>query len=144
VCTLGYEERSLEGYLNQLIRDGVTLLCDVRRKPLSRKYGFSKKTLAKVCDGVGLRYEHLPDLGIASEERRGLKVQADYDALFEVYERERLPRQGAALAKIHAWVVDGERVALTCFERLLEQCHRHCVAAALEQAFGQAFAPVHL
>jgi len=144
VCTLGYEGRSLEGYLNQLIKDGVTLLCDVRRNPLSRKYGFSKKTLAKGCDGVGLRYEHLPDLGIASEDRRGLNVQADYDALFAVYERETLPRQGTALAKIRAWVEDGQRVALTCFERLPEQCHRHCVAAALEQAFGKAFAPVHL
>jgi uncharacterized protein (DUF488 family) len=144
VCTVGYEGCSLEGYLNQLIRDGVTLLCDVRRNPLSRKYGFSKQTLAKVCEGVGLRYEHLPDLGIASEDRRGLKVQADYDALFAVYERETLPRQGTALAKIRAWVEDGQRVALTCFERLPEQCHRHCVAAALEQAFGKAFAPVPL
>jgi len=144
VCTVGYEGRSLEGYLNQLIREGVTLLCDVRRNPLSRKYGFSKKTLAKGCEGVGLRYEHLPDLGIASEDRRGLKVQADYDALFAVYKRESLPRQGAALARIRAWVEDGERVALTCFELLPEQCHRHCVAAALEQAFGEAFAPVHL
>jgi uncharacterized protein (DUF488 family) len=144
VCTLGYEGRSLEGYLNRLIRDGVTMLCDVRRNPLSRKYGFSKQTLAKGCDGVGLRYEHLPDLGIASEDRRGLKVQADYDALFAVYERETLPRQGTALTKIRTWVEGGQRVALTCFERLPEQCHRHCVAAALEQAFGQAFAPVHL
>ena len=127
-----------------MIRDGVTLSCDVRRNPLSRKYGFSKKTLAKGCDGVGLRYEHLPDLGTASESRRGLKVQADYGALFAVYERETLPRQGSALAKIRTWVEDGQRVALTCVERLPEQCHRHCVAAALEQAFGKAFAPVHL
>jgi len=144
VCTLGYEGRSLEGYLNRLLRNGVTLLCDVRRNPLSRKYGFSKKTLAKGCEGVGLRYAHLPELGIASEERRGLKVQADYDALFAVYERETLPRQVSTLAKIRAWVEDGERVALTCFERRPKQCHRHCVAAALERAFGEAFAPAHL
>jgi len=144
VITLGYEGRSLEGYLNELIRDGVTVLCDVRRNPLSRKYGFSKTTLAKGCEGVGLRYEHEPALGIASEDRRGLKVQADYDALFARYRRVTLPRQTPTLSKIRAWVEDGQRVALTCFERLPEQCHRHCVAAALEQAFGKAFAPVHL
>ncbi len=144
ICTIGYEGRSLEGYLNRLLQAGVTLLCDVRRNPLSRKYGFSKGTLSKGCEGVGLRYEHLPELGIASEERRELKTQADYDALFVVYERESLPKQTAALAKIRGWVQAGERVALTCFERLPEQCHRHCVAEAMARTFGRRFAPTHL
>lgn len=144
ICTIGYEGSSLEGYLNRLLHAGATLLCDVRRNPLSRKYGFSKGTLSKGCDGVGIRYEHLPELGIASEERRELHTQADYDALFAEYERKSLPAQGEALAKIRAWVQAGERVALTCFERLPEQCHRHCVAAALARTFGRAFAPTHL
>lgn len=144
ICTIGYEGSSLEGYLNRLLRAGVTLLCDVRRNPLSRKYGFSKGTLSKGCEGVGIRYEHLPELGIASEERRELHTQADYDALFATYERESLPQQTAALAKIRGWVQAGERVALTCFERLPEQCHRHCVADAMARTFGRRFAPVHL
>ncbi|MFA6440777.1 MAG: DUF488 family protein [Sterolibacterium sp.] len=144
VCTIGYEGRSLEGYLNRLISTGVTLLCDVRRNPLSRKYGFSKGTLAKGCEGVGIRYEHLPELGIASEERRELETQADYDALFAVYRRDTLPQQARALAQIQQWVNQGERVALTCFEALPQQCHRHCVADALQHQFGKAFAPLHL
>lgn len=135
---------NLEGYLNRLISAGVTLLCDVRRNPLSRKYGFSKGTLAKGCEGVGIRYEHVPELGIASEERRELVTQADYDALFAVYRRDALPRQEKALARIRQWVDEGERVALTCFEALPEQCHRHCVADALHSQFGKAFAPMHL
>lgn len=144
VCTIGYEGRTLEGYLNQLLQAGVTLLCDVRRNPLSRKYGFSKGTLSKGCEGVGIHYEHLPELGIASEERRELKTQADYDALFVAYERDNLPAQGHALAKICAWVNNGHRVALTCYEAEPCQCHRHCVAAALEREFGVPFAPNHL
>jgi len=144
LCTIGYEGRSLESYLNRLIQYGVTLLCDVRRNPLSRKYGFSKTTLAKGCEGVGIRYEHVPELGIASEDRRGLETQADYAALFAHYKRGSLPRQSKALAKIRCWVKKGERVALTCFERLPQQCHRHCVAEALERAFGRVFAPLHL
>lgn len=144
ICTIGYEGHSLEGYLNHLIRNGITLLCDVRRNPLSRKYGFSKGTLAKGCEGVGIRYEHLPELGISSEDRRGLETQADYNALFSVYEREALPRQPEALERIQQWVKESERVALTCYERLPQQCHRHCVAEAVERKFGKAFAPVHL
>ena len=144
VCTIGYEGRSLEGYLNALILNGVTLLCDVRRNPLSRKYGFSKGTLAKGCDGMGIRYEHLPELGIAAEDRRGLETQGDYDALFQAYERETLPRQARLLHRIRQWVTGGERVALTCFERLPQQCHRHCVANVMKKEFGHAFTPVHL
>ena len=144
LCTIGYEGSSLEGYLNRLLHAGVTLLCDVRRNSLSRKYGFSKGTLSKGCEGVGVRYEHLPELGIASEERRELKTQADYDALFAVYERESLPRQAAALERIRGWVAEGHRVALTCYEHLPQQCHRHCVAKALEQRHGLTYAATHL
>lgn len=144
VVTLGYESRSIESYLNSLIQNGVTLLCDVRRNPISRKYGFSKNTLAGACSGVGVVYQHLPTLGIASEERRELKTKADYDALFSSYRRDALPLQTAALTKIRDWVVQGDRVALTCFERFHEHCHRHCVADELENRFGSEYSPAHL
>ena len=45
---------------------------------------------------------------------------------------------------IRGWVTAGERVALTCFERLPQQCHRHCVAEALERLGGAKLAPQHL
>jgi len=145
LLTIGYEGKSLEGYLNTLLLAGVTLLCDVRRNPLSRKYGFSKSTLSKACGNVGIRYEHLPELGIASDQRQELNTQADYDALFEVYERESLPIQGEALARIRHWIESEKmRVALTCFERLPHQCHRHCVAEALERGKGRKLVVMHL
>ncbi len=93
LVTLGYEGRTLEAYLNILLKDGVTLLCDVRRNALSRKYGFSKSTLAKGCEGVGIRYEHLPQLGIDSSSRKDLSDQDSYDRLFARYERDVLPRR---------------------------------------------------
>jgi hypothetical protein len=144
IVTIGYEGRSLEGYLNELLRAAVTVLCDVRRNPFSHKYGFSKGTLGNVCEGVGIRYEHVPELGIASDKRRELETQADYDALFAEFERESLPQQGALLETIRAWVRAGERVALTCFERLPVQCHRHCVAEALVRMGGAKLTPQHL
>ena len=130
--TIGYEGRSLESYLNLLLQSGVTVLCDVRRNPLSRKYGFSKSTLSNACSHIDIRYEHLPQLGIASEFRQDLQTQEDYDALFEEYEREWLPKQTEALQTIRGWIENGDRVALTCYEHLPHQCHRHCVAEALE------------
>ncbi|MCC5805372.1 MAG: DUF488 family protein [Opitutales bacterium] len=144
LLTIGYEGKCLETYLNQLLRASVTVLCDVRRNPLSRKYGFSKTTLRGACEALGIRYEHLPELGIPSSERRELKTQADYDAIFADYERESLPRQKEPLGRIRAWVKAGERVALTCFEHHPHQCHRHCVAEAVEHLAGNDMATVHL
>lgn len=144
LLTIGYEGKCLETYLNQLLRAGVTVLCDVRRNPLSRKYGFSKTTLRGACESLGIRYEHLPELGIASEDRRELKTQADYDALFVDYERDSLPLQTEALATIRSWIKAGDSVALTCFELHPHQCHRHCVAEALEAASGKRLKATHL
>ena len=142
--TIGYEGRSIEGYLNALVRAGVTLLCDVRRNAISRKYGFSKSVLSNVCEKLDVGYKHLPELGITSKKRWNLETQADYDALFREYERTTLPRQREALSKIQAWIRSGERVALTCFERLSQQCHRRCVAKALELEAGPRFTSNHL
>ncbi len=145
LVTIGYEGKALETYLNQLLQEGVTLLCDVRRNPLSRKYGFSKSTLNHACEGVGIRYEHLPELGISSEKRQDLETQADYDKLFTAYERQTLPRQTKVLIKIASWICEGgERIALTCFELLPHQCHRHCVAEALQKSFGPKLAAHHI
>ena len=144
LVTIGYEQRTLEAYLNRLLQAGVTLLCDVRRNAFSRKYGFSKGTLRKGCEGVGIRYEHSPELGIASEERRGLNTQANYDALFATYRRDTLAKETAAVEKIRNWVSEGHRVALTCFELLPEQCHRRCVADELARRWGAALVPQHL
>lgn len=145
LLTIGYEGKCLEQYLNQLLQAGVTLLCDVRRNPLSRKYGFSKATLSNACEGVGIRYEHLPELGIASDKRRNLETQKDYDALFAMYEREYLPHQEAAVSLISQWLLrEEQRVALTCFEELPHQCHRHCVAKALEGSGSRRLVTIHL
>jgi uncharacterized protein (DUF488 family) len=145
LVTLGYESKTLEAYLNQLLQDGVTLLCDVRRNPLSRKYGFSKSTLSHACEGVGIRYEHLPELGIPSDKRQDLETQTDYDKLFATYERTTLPKQTKTLIKIAGWIKEeGQRVALTCFELLPHQCHRHCVSDALQKTFGPKLAAHHI
>lgn len=144
LLTLGYEGHSLESYLDTLLRAGTTILCDVRRNPLSRKYGFSKSTLREGCGWVGIRYEHLPELGIASDRRRMLETQSDYDALFADYEREDLPHQGEAIGRISTWFRAGERVTLTCYEHLPHQCHRHCVAEAVERELAKTGATSHL
>ena len=131
LCTVGYEGRTLESYFNILLKSKVTVLCDVRRNPISRKYGFSKTLLSRTCDRLGIQYVHLPDLGIESKIRRGLKTQSQFNALFKMYEQTILPCQTEKLELIHSWLHAGDNVALTCYEHEASQCHRLRVVKAL-------------
>jgi len=85
--TIGYEGKSVEYYTNQLIEADVKVLCDVRKNPLSMKYGFSKSKLKSVDESAGIKYYHFPELGIASDKRQELKAKNDYDKLFRDYEK---------------------------------------------------------
>jgi uncharacterized protein (DUF488 family) len=109
----------------------VRLLCDVRRNPLSMKFGFSKRQLTSAVTNLGIDYVHMPELGIASAKRAALDTAADYRALFDEYRRTTLVENEAALERILDLVREHERVALTCFEADQTSCHRGCVAAAL-------------
>lgn len=51
--TIGYEGKTLERFLNQLIQHRVRVLCDVRRNPVSMKFGFSKNPLRKAVNAMG-------------------------------------------------------------------------------------------
>ena len=144
LLTIGYQGRSLETYLNLLIGAGVTVLCDVRRNAISRVYGFSKSTLATACNGVGIRYEHVPGLGISSDRRRGLKTSADYLRLLAEYESVDLLQRSGELAEIQGWIRSGEAVALTCFEREPANCHRGRLAEAIDRMANSKTFTEHL
>ncbi|WP_342774750.1 DUF488 domain-containing protein [Bartonella massiliensis] len=54
--------------MNCLIENDIKFLCDVRKKPISRKHGFSKRQLEKAVSNIGIEYIHLPELGIVSKK----------------------------------------------------------------------------
>lgn len=129
--TIGYEGISLEAYLNKLILNDVKLLIDVRRNPISMKYGFSKRTLKKFCESLGIQYLHIPEVGIASEQRQVLNSQKDYDLLFLNYQKNTLSETALQQAQILNLLQEHQRVALTCFESNICQCHRKPLAESI-------------
>lgn len=131
--TIGYEGISLEEYLVRLIKNDVKVLVDVRNNPLSMKYGFSKGQLTKYCTSVGIAYVHIPEVGIRSEQRQELKTQSDYDKLFAVYRKSNLTKTTKAQEKILELLKKNKRIALTCFEANICQCHRKHLAEAIEE-----------
>lgn len=133
LASIGYEGRSIENYFNALIKSGIGILCDVRKNPISRKYGFSRSTLCRLCEGCGIEYRHYPQLGIPSWERKMLNCQEDYDILFDRYEKTILPNAQDSVDDISDLVKQGRGVALTCFEANPAQCHRTRVARIVAQ-----------
>jgi hypothetical protein len=127
IYTIGYEGLHLEEYINKLICNGIKLLCDVRENPLSRKYGFSKRSLSTLLPKFGIVYLHIPELGIKSKNRKGLKNSIDYEILFDDY-RKSLPERQVGLTKITEELKTHKRIALTCFEREPQSCHRQCIS----------------
>ena len=132
--TIGYEGISLEAYLNKLIKNDIKLLIDVRRNPLSQKYGFSKKLLSDFCTRLNIDYIHIPEVGIDSSKRRELNSQDDYDTLFEDYKNTVLLETAEAQDRILQLINKHKRVALTCFEADNCQCHRTHLAEKIEKS----------
>lgn len=131
--TLGYEGISIDEYLNLLIAQRISLLVDVRKNPFSRKYGFSKQQLLYATSLAGIRYRHLPALGIPTVMRQNLDSTAAYQKFFEHYALHMLPEQSDAIRQIKQFLAEFGRIALTCFEANPQFCHRHKITAHLLQ-----------
>jgi len=142
--TIGYEGISLEEYLVRLLKNDIRVLVDVRHNPLSMKYGFSKTLLKRYCESLGIRYVHIPEVGIQSEKRQELNTQADYDKLFTVYRNENLTKNTKAQSEILNLLKENKRIALTCFEANICQCHRKHLAEAIENLQGFEYKVEHI
>lgn len=129
--TIGYEGISLEEYLNRLIKNDVKVLVDVRNNPLSMKFGFSKTQLKNFCASLNIEYLHIPEVGILSEQRQELNSQTDYDKLFDTYKKSNLKKTVSYQEQILKLLQKKKRIAMTCFEANICQCHRKHLADAI-------------
>jgi hypothetical protein len=130
--TIGYEGISFEAYTNRLLENDVHLVCDVRKNPFSRKFGFSKSIMLNLLQKIGIEYQHIPELGIVSAARKNLKTKADYSKLFLDYQTS-LPQRKDALKQLIDLLENYKRIAITCFEKEHQMCHRHCISDYFER-----------
>lgn len=131
LVSVGYQGRSVEDVVTSLVEQGVSVLVDVRLTPLSRKPGLSKRRLEQTLSEHGISYVHLPDLGNPKDNRIALRAG-------EPNSRRRftevLNSSAGALALSHvAELLDDQTVALLCFERNHDECHRKLVAERLRK-----------
>lgn len=142
--TIGYEGISLEEYLNRLIKNDIKVLVDVRKNALSMKFGFSKSKLKLFCASLNIEYMHIPEVGIQSDQRQELKIQSDYDSLFINYQQQNLKRTISQQEQILDLLKNKQRIALTCFEANICQCHRKHLAEAILKLPGWDYELKHI
>jgi uncharacterized protein (DUF488 family) len=132
IFTIGYEGHSIDSYLYLLYSNNVKLLCDVRKNPVSMKYGFSKNQLKNILSKFQIEYVHIPELGIESDKRQQLNTQEDYNKLFTEYENNILPDKIIYIEQLIKLYKEKKRIAITCFESDYKSCHRHKITEYLQ------------
>ena len=135
VYTAGYEGKSVDAFLNDLLSHGIDALIDVRANPSSRKYGFSKLRLGQFCDRLDLEYRHIPSLGIPGSARIGLGSRVSYQHLLSRYERSMLPQHCVEVEELGCFMRQRPSV-LMCVEKDVQCCHRSRLANAVAHTTG--------
>ncbi len=131
IVTIGYEGKTIDKFLNELITNKINVVVDVRKNAYSMKFGFQHNKLKNYLEKIDIDYIHMPELGIPSESRKNLKTREDYQALFANYKRE-LETKTDYLEKIKS-IGQNKKVSLMCFEKDIKYCHRGIIAERLRE-----------
>ena len=137
--TIGYEGAALDDFMHALKMAKINVLLDVRELPISRRKGFSKTALGDALTEAGITYRHEKQLGSPKLIRHRLREDGNYPRFFREFDQH-LNKQ-LTLLKTLAAVLKGN-VALMCYEKNHEECHRRSVAHALAGLLDKT--PIHL
>ncbi len=129
IYTIGYEGKSIDDFLNELIQNKVEYLIDVRKNPWSMKFGYKKYQLKSLTDKINIKYKNMSELGIISEKRKDLNTKKDYKKLLEEYSKNLIHKDNEInfLKKL----AEKHKTALMCFEKDPEICHRRILGEKL-------------
>lgn len=144
VFSIGYEGLTIDSFLHKLIANNITIVVDVRNNPQSMKYGFSKKSFKQYIESAGMKYIHIPELGIPSAMRKGLGESVSHKTLFKAYENKLLPNHETEIKQLIDLTNQNERIALVCFEADHNFCHRHTLIEHLQENKSFKRAVIHL
>ena len=111
------------------MRSGISRLIDVRYNPISRRYGFHKSTLKRLCNSLGIDYQHLPGLGIPGSARTNLNSMDSHLVLFNEYRCGLVDRREDL--QIALSLLKSEPSVLVCMEANPKCCHRNVLAQHL-------------
>lgn len=133
--TIGYEGKTMDEFLAQLVDARVERLIDVRAVAASRRPGFSKTALAGALAEQGISYVHLRPLGTPKAGRDAAR-KGRIDEMREIYaEQLATPEAELAMEQANEAALESPS-ALLCFEADAGCCHRAVVAERLAERSG--------
>lgn len=141
--TIGYQGISPSEFLFRLKKNNVSLVADVRNLPLSRKKGFSKNQLLDFLNSQEIEYRNFNTLGIDKKLRNYLKETGDYKHFFQAAQ-DSIFKEKEELEELKNILEKGKNVALLCFEKDPELCHRKIVAKGINEISGQNIKIKHI
>lgn len=128
IYTIGYQNLSIDLFINILIEKQIKTVLDVRNKPFSYKYGFNYSWLKKYLLEFDIEYINIPELGIEEKYRKTLL----HNQLWEYYSIV-LENNKKYLDKISNIIIKGPTV-LMCYEMNPNDCHRLRLAKAIQDS----------
>jgi hypothetical protein len=132
VFTIGYESQEPGQFLKALIREGISILVDVRKDAYSKQdLNYSEGTLSRILAQAGIKYIHVPELGVDYNLRQELKSTHDYETYFRRYSQ--YLEENGSLTALVAGLAKTNVICLMCYERDFRLCHRSILANKLEQ-----------
>lgn len=134
IYTIGYEGLDIEAFISLLSENDIETIVDVREMPLSRKPGFSKKSLEAVLNLSGREYVHMTTLGCPKPIRDRYREDRDWKRYTKGFLKH-LSTQNDAVADLSALAATSN-CALLCYEADHNFCHRSMVANAVKQHAG--------
>lgn len=134
IFTIGYEGLDIDSFIALLDDHGIETVIDVRELPLSRKPGFSKRSLSEALEAAGLAYVHMVALGCPRAVRDRYKLDGSWAHYTKGFLRH-LKTQDEAIREL-ADKADASNCALLCFEADYRYCHRSFVADAVHAHSG--------
>lgn len=138
VYTIGYECTDIERFIATLKAVGIKRLADIRAIAVSRKKGFSKKTLSARLEAEGIEYYHLVDLGDPKSGREAARA-GRYEQFRVIYESHLNSKHGQLCLKELVAIAGAKPTCLLCFERDPGLCHRSIVAEQMSESGFEAF-----
>jgi uncharacterized protein (DUF488 family) len=123
IYAIGYESLLVDEFFDILLSKGIGTFIDIRNNPISRRFGFHKSTLSKICKNLNIDYYHFPTLGIPSTLRTPLNTKEDYRKLFRKYRNNILATENKVVEEVTT-LIETEASVLVCMEAEFRLCHR--------------------
>lgn len=131
--TIGYEKRSIADFVAMLRRERIDAVVDVRDVAWSHKPGFAKAALHDHLAAAGIEYVHAQFVG----NPKRLRAKGGTTKQLIARYAKHLDAHESLIEQFDDLITDlrarARRIALLCFERDPETCHRHVIAARWQQ-----------